>query len=46
MVTIDRKELDFALYYYLHFADTVKYILNDMFMCMIKEQCSYQGESQ
>jgi len=32
--------------YYLQLADTVKYILNNIFRCIIEEQCSDQGESK
>jgi len=46
MTSIDRKEWDFGVYYYLPSADTVKYILKDIFICIIKEQCSDQGESK
>ena len=46
MMSIDRKEWDFGVYYYLPSADTVKYILKDIFICIIKEQCSDQGESK
>jgi len=45
MTTIDWKEWDFGMYYYLQLVDTVKYILKDIFICIIKEQCSDQGES-
>jgi len=37
-MSIDRKEQDFWVYYYLQIADTVKYILKDIFICIIKEQ--------
>jgi len=40
------KSTGFGDYYYLHSVDTVKYILKDIFMCIIKEQCSDQGESK
>jgi hypothetical protein len=33
-------------YYYPELADTVKYILNNIFICIIKEQCSYLEESK
>jgi len=46
MTTIDRKEQDFGVYYYLQLADTVKYILQDIFICIIKAQCSDQEESR
>jgi len=44
-MSIDRKLRDFPVYYDLQLADTVKYILRDIFICIIKEQCSDQGES-
>jgi hypothetical protein len=34
------------VYYYLQLVDTVKYILKDIFICIIKGQCSDQDESQ
>jgi len=34
----------FEYYHYLQLADTLKYILNGMFICIIKEQCSNRGE--
>jgi len=40
MTSIDWKECEFGVYYYLQLADTVKYILKDIFICIIKEQCS------
>jgi len=46
MTTIDRKKRDFAVYYYLQLPDTVKYILNDWFICIIKAQSSDEEESQ
>ena len=33
------------MYYYLQLADTLKYILKDIFICIIKEQCFDEGES-
>jgi hypothetical protein len=33
-------------YYYPEFTDTVKYIVNDTFICIIKEQYSDQKESK
>jgi len=44
--SIDWKEQDFWVYYYLQLADTVKYILKDIFIGTIKEQCSDKGESK
>ena len=32
--------------YYVQLAATVKYISKDIFICIIKEQCSDQGESK
>jgi len=43
---IDGMELDSWVYYYLQLADTLKYILKDIFICIIKEQCSDEGESR
>jgi len=44
MMSIDRVARDFGDYYYQQLADTVKYILKDIFGCIIKEQCSDRGE--
>jgi len=46
MTSIDRKEHDFGLYHYLQLADTLEYISKDIYICIIKEQCSDQGESK
>jgi len=46
MTTIDRKEPDFGVYYYLQWVDTVKYIFKDILICSIKAQCSDQEESR
>jgi len=35
----------FENYYYLQLADTLKHILQDIFICIIKEQCSDKGKS-
>jgi len=45
MMTSDRKEPDVGVYYHLHLVDTVKYILKNIFICIIKAQCSDQEES-
>jgi len=45
ITSVERKEQDFGVYYYLQSADTVLYILKDIFICIIEEQCSNQGES-
>jgi len=45
-ISNDWKEQDFRLYYYLQFADTLKYILKNIFIGIIKEQCSDQGASK
>jgi hypothetical protein len=37
---------EFGDYYYPEFADTVKYILKEIFICIIKEQCSNLEESK
>jgi len=42
---IDQMEQDFWVYYYLQLADTLKYILKDIFICIIKEQWIDEGES-
>jgi len=43
--SIDRMKRDFWEYYYLQLADTLKYILRDIFICIINEQCVDEGES-
>jgi len=45
VISIDREEWDFWVYDYLQLADTLKYILQDIFICILKEQCSDKGES-
>jgi len=44
-LSIDQMEQDFWVYYYLQLADTLKYIWKNIFICIIKEQCSDEGES-
>jgi len=44
VTSIDRKERDFVVLYYLQSADTVRYIFNNIFVGIIEEQCSDQGE--
>jgi hypothetical protein len=34
----------FEYYHYLQLADTLKYIIKGIFICIIKEQCSNKGE--
>ena len=46
MMSVDPKEWDFWVYFYLQLADTVTYMLKDIFIWIIKEQCSDQGESK
>jgi len=46
MMSIDQKSWGVADKYYVQLANTVKYILKNIFMCIIKEQCSDQGESK
>jgi hypothetical protein len=46
MSSIDHMAWLFRDYYYPELADTVKYILKDIFICIIKEQCSDQEESR
>jgi len=41
----DRMERDCWVYHYLQLADTLKYISQDILICIIKEQCSDEGES-
>jgi len=43
--SIDRMEWDVWMYYYLQLADTLKYIFKDIFLCIIKEQCSDEWDS-
>jgi len=40
--TVGKKQ-EFGLYYYLQLVDTVRDIVKDIFICIIKEQCSDQG---
>ena len=44
-MSIDRMERDFGVYYYLQLACTLKCILKDIFICIIKVQCSDKEES-
>jgi len=46
MTSIDQKAWDFGEYYCPESADTVKYILKDIFICIIKKRCSDQEESK
>jgi len=46
ITSIDRMARHFGDDYYPEFADTVKYILKDTSICIIKEQCSDQEESK
>jgi len=46
MTSIDRMAGHFGVYSYPEFADTVKYILQDISIYIIKEQCSDQEESK
>jgi len=34
------------MYYYPQLVDTINYILKDIFICIIKGQCSNQEESK
>jgi len=36
----DGREQDFEYYHDLQLADTLKYILEGIFLCIIEEQCS------
>jgi len=46
MTSFDRRAQDIEHYYYLQLADNVKYNIQDIFICIIKEQRSDQGESK
>ena len=39
MTSIDRMAQDVGGYYYPEFADTVKYISKNIFICIFTEQC-------
>ena len=43
-MSIDRIEQTFGGYEYRQLSDTLKYILKDTFVCIIKKQCSDEGE--
>jgi len=43
--TIDSKKRDLWVYYQLHVADTLQYNLNNIYVGIIKKQCSDKGES-
>ena len=42
MASIEWMARHFGDYYYSEFADIVKYIINDLFICIITEKCSDQ----
>jgi len=44
-MSIDQQEQHIWVYYDLQLADIFKYILKDIYVCVIKEQCSDRGES-
>jgi len=44
-MSIDQMKSDCWVYYYPQLAATLKYILKDIFICIIKEQCFDEGES-
>jgi len=44
-MSIDRMKRDFWVYYYLQLADTLKYILKNISICIIKEQCFDEEDS-
>jgi len=44
-MSIDWMKRDFWVYYYVQLADTLMYILRDIFICIIKEQSIDEGES-
>jgi len=42
--SIDWKKWDLSVYYYVKLADTLKYILKNTSICIIKAQCGDEGE--
>jgi len=44
-MSIDQMKHDLRVDYYLQLADTLKYILQDRFIWIIKERCFDEGES-
>jgi hypothetical protein len=44
MRSIDRQEWVFDYHYYVQLADTLEYILKNLFICIMKEQYSDEGE--
>jgi len=46
MTSIDMKARHFSVYYYLQLADTLQYIFMDIFLWIIQEQYSDEGESK
>jgi len=44
--SIDGKEQNLRMYFYLQLVDSAKYILEDIFICIINGLCSDQGENQ
>jgi hypothetical protein len=46
MTSIDQMAWDFGDDYSPELTDTVKYIWKDIFICIIKEQCSDQQDSK
>jgi len=46
MTNIDQMARHFGDHYYLESVDTVRNILKDIFICIIKEQCSDPEESR
>jgi len=45
MTSIDWQAWHYGDYYFQQLADTIRYILKDILICIIKEQCSNQEES-
>jgi len=43
--SIEAMEWYYGVYYFPQLAHTLEYILKDLFICIIKEQCSDEGES-
>jgi len=44
-MSIDGMEQGFCVYYYLQLVETLMYRLKDIFICIIKEQCSDDSEN-
>jgi len=44
-MNMDHQESDFRVKYHLQLPDTLQYVLKDLFICIIKEQCSDKEDS-